>query len=208
MKKLKIRKKLNSHLHLPNMLKMTAARKRGLKRNWDAILERPAFPKYMTWLIKTLMKAYGDPVLILGMIRDIARIIRHRQKEKRGRSNTTCIACGGWIPKEREERRQHTCNDECQRWYRMLTRAIDAGKECRYCGHGLPKDRQKWPKRRRPGRPRVSRQEQQTGAKKTTGAARHMTPRMPIGSKSLVLIPNAREGVPLDAISEMIEGGK
>ena len=109
---------------------------------------------HMTWLIKTLTRAYGDPTLILGIVSDIARIIRIRQKQKRDGLNTTCIACGGWIPKDREEHRQHTCSEACQNWYRRLMRAIDAGKACRYCGHGLPKDRQKWPKRRRPGRPK------------------------------------------------------
>ena len=126
---------------------------------------------HMTWLIKTLTRAYGDPALILGIVSDIARIIRHRQKQKREGLNTTCIACGGWIPKEREERRQHTCSDACQNWYRRLMREIDAGKACRYCGHGLPKDRRKWPTSRRPGRPRGSGRKVGIDPVKTPGAS-------------------------------------
>ena len=146
------------------------------------------WPLTMTWLIKTLMKAYGDPVLILGMIGDITRIIRRRQQQKREGLNTTCIACGGWIPKDREERSQHTCSDSCQGWYRRLMRAIHAGKECRYCGHGLPKDRQKWPKQRRPGRPRGSRHRQETEPGKTHGSASRSTLKLvPVG-KSVVLV--------------------
>jgi hypothetical protein len=164
-----------------------------------------AYPVYQTWLIDTLAKAYSDRVFILGVIGDIARLIRRRQKQKREASNTTCIACGGWIPKEREERRQHTCSDNCQQWYRRLTRAIDAGRECRYCGRGLPKDRQKWPKRRRPGRPRGLRQRVEIKPGKTLGAPRRNTPMIPLGSKPLVLVPNARDGMDLEAISDALE---
>ncbi len=167
-----------------------------------------AYPVYQTWLIDTLAKAYSDRVFILGVIGDIARLIRRRQKQKREASNTTCIACGGWIPKEREERRQHTCSDNCQQWYRRLTRAIDAGRECRYCGRGLPKDRQKWPKRRRPGRPRGLRQRVEIKPGKTLGAPRHMPRHLVPKKETVPLIPNQASGVSLTAIDEYLEGVK
>ncbi len=173
-----------------------ALRRKGREYVW---------PLQQTWLIDTLSKAYDDRVFVLGIIGDIARLIRQRQKEKLGASNTTCIACGGPIPKEREERGQHTCSEPCQRWYRRLMRAIHAGKECRYCGHGLPKDRQKWPKQRRPGRPRGLRQPQEIEPSKTPGSASHSSLKLiPIGH-SVPLIPRGKEGVEPGQLAEALE---
>ncbi len=176
------------------------------------ILEAPGrqyvWPLYQTWLIKTLSKAYDDPVLILGSVAEIARMIRRRQKEKQGASNTTCIACAGPIPREREERGQHTCSEPCQGWYRRLMRAIHAGKECRYCGHGLPKDRQKWPKQRRPGRPRGLRHQQETKAEKNPGSASHNALKLiPIG-KSVPLVPRGKDGVEPGQLADAVEALK
>jgi hypothetical protein len=164
--------------------------------------------KHLTWLVKTLLRAYPDKVFVLGIIGEFARLIRKRRSEKRGASNTTCISCGGWISKEREVLRQHTCSVQCQDWYRRLTRAIDAAKYCRYCGHGYPKERQKSVTTRRPARGRGRRQATDRDAINRRGAARqgYRIHRPTITSGTLLpLIPNKREGVDREAVAEAIE---
>jgi len=166
------------------------------------------FPRSLTWLVSELSLAYHDKLIVLALIGDFARLVRKRRKEKRGLSNTTCISCGGWISKEREVLRQHTCSVQCQDWYRRLTRAIDAAKYCRYCGHGYPKERQKSVRTHRPARVRGRRQATDRDAINRPGAARqgYRIHRPTITPGTLLrLIPNKREGVDREAVAEAIE---
>ena len=166
-----------------------------------------AVPRHLGWLVKTLMRAYPSRVFVLGIIGDIAKLIVKRRKLSKI-SNTTCIACGGWIPKEREDRGQHACCDACQNWYRVLMRAIDAEKVCRYCGHGLKKPT-KAIRRVRP-KPviRLGGQEPER-SNSGLGATRqpYVVPpvRVPYGA-NLPLIPNTAQGVELEAVRDALEG--
>jgi hypothetical protein len=184
--------------------------RRGYKRRARASLrrrqeEKAPFPAHLTWLMNTLVTGYGDRQFVLEIIGDVAKLIRNRRKQKFGASNTTCIACGGWIPRDREDKRQHTCSENCQRWYRMLLRAKDAGKVCRHCGRGLPKNLEEWPKRRRPARPRLVQGKLESDAKQGYGATRQAYPvKLRIG-ESLPLVPNAKDGVEVGKLEEMMQ---
>jgi hypothetical protein len=163
------------------------------------------FPKQLTWLVGTLIVAYRDKVTVLSMIGDFARLIVRRRKEPK-LSSTTCICCGGWIPIDRENRNQHTCSKACHRWYRILMRAKQAARFCRYCGR--PEKHAESIKRRRPGRPRLPLRVVPNDAGKNPGAVRHgyhiKPPRVPAGA-IVPLIPNKRDGVDLGAVREALE---
>ena len=161
-------------------------------------------PKHLSWLTKTLLLAYRDRALVLAMVGDIAKLIAKRKKGPKT-SSTTCIACGGWISKEREERRQHTCSDRCQDWYRRLTRAIDAEKTCRYCGHGMPKTSKAAVRRVRPARPQSVHQKTEIVPQKGYGAPRRVALKsVPVGG-FVPLKPTGPAGRPFEDVKEQIE---
>lgn len=108
-------------------------------------------PQGYSWVVRVLSKAYGLQ-RTLAVLGDISRIIRKRNQEGRNGSLTTCVACGGWIPIERERRHLSTCSEECYGWIRRLWRAQAAQRQCRYCGHGMPQELRRAIRMRRPRR--------------------------------------------------------
>ena len=173
-----------------------------VRRARAALRRRPVraspWPRQHEWLMRTLRRAYPDKSMVLSMFGDIARLIQGRKRGKR-ESSTTCIACGAWIPREREERRQHTCSEACQDWYKRLCRAMLAARYCRYCNRpkGHP-DALKFQKRPKPRKliPEPL---------KKAGSGSHKRILMRIDSDPVPLVPTARDGVPKDALEEALE---
>lgn len=119
--------------------------------------------------LESLLKASKSQAEVLGILGDVARVLAKRLKKfDREGSHTTCIACGRWIPVDREERGQHTCSEPCQNWYRRLRRAMQASKYCRYCGR--PNGHPDAVIQRRPGRPRTKAVQPETEPGKNNGA--------------------------------------
>lgn len=184
----------------------------GYVRRAQQALRKPAspsgikspLPKHLTWLVTTLTVAYRDKVTVLGMIGDFARLIVRRRKGPK-LSSTTCICCGGWIPLDRENHRQHTCSALCQRWYKMLLRAKDAARYCRWCKR--PTNHPEAIKRRRPARIRGRAKGAGSEAAKQPSAGRYgyriKPARVPRGTV-LPLIPNKPDGVDLGAVREAL----
>ena len=161
------------------------------------------FPRSLTWLVSELSLAYHDKRIVLALIGDFARMVRKRRKEKRGLSNTTCIACGGWISVERENRGQHTCSERCQRWYRALMRAKLAAKYCRYCHR--PEGHPEAIKRRRPGRLRVMPRTVKAEVSASRGSASHRMLKVVPPGLSILLRPDKPRGVELGDLETAVE---
>ena len=145
-------------------------------------------------LTKALAAAFGcGPTASMEVF--MARYFRKRNETDRAGSHTTCIACGGWIPVGREERRQHTCSDACQNWYRRFLRSLDAAKYCRYCHR--PQTHPEAVRMRRPGRPRLEASQPQKDAQKIPGATRHTPTKTRHVGETELLVPSGPEGVPV-----------
>ena len=165
------------------------------------------WPVQSLWLRNTLLKAYPASV-VLSIIGDVARIMTKRGRGPK-QSNTTCIACGSWIPIDREERGNPTCSGPCYRWWRCLRRAIDANKECRYCGHGLPKATRKTIRRRRPGRQKAVVSSLignlKNDAEKGYGAVRHIRATDFPKGETTPLRPDGPSKAPFQNMQEQLE---